>query len=446
MSIPKPLSSQLFVGLRNAGWLFFDKIFRMATGLIVGVWLARYLGPEQFGVLNYAYVFPLIMSAFVGLGINPLLVSQIPVASNHIEIDRLVLTSVALKMFAGIIAFGIILVTNYYIHSHLSQLFVLITISASGLLFQGFDAVDIYFQSIRRVQYSIIPKVIAFVLATLARLYGLTHGLGLTFFVLVMVVELATSYVTIYLLFFKQRRLPFLQWSFHKSTAYRLLRMAWPLMVAEFFIFIYMRLDQVMIKYLANSAELGKYSAALRISEAWYFVAGALTASFYPGIIILRSQNYSAYLQRYQYLLNLLVAIGISIGLAFNIAAEPISQLLYGAQYVGVGNILAIHIWTGIFVFLGVGSNNWYVVENLQTFLLWRTVAGVLINVSLNILLIPHYGALGASIATLLAQMVASYLTNGFYRRTKEVFILQTNALLFIPKWLNNRVKRTFLE
>lgn len=254
MSLLKHPSGQLLVGLRNAGWLFFDKIFRMATSLLVGVWLARYLGPEQFGVLNYVYVFPLIVSALASLGINSLLVSEIPVSPNHIETDRLVLTSVILKVSAGMMAFGLILIANYYIHNHLPQLFFLITISASGLLFQGFDAVDIYFQSIRRVQYSIIPKVSTFIIATLARLYGLTHGLGLDFFVSIMVIELAIGYLTIYLLYLQQRQLPLFRLLFHKDTAYRLLRAAWPLMVAEFFIFIYMRLDQVMIRQLSGSA------------------------------------------------------------------------------------------------------------------------------------------------------------------------------------------------
>jgi O-antigen/teichoic acid export membrane protein len=442
--LKKVPSGQLLLGLRNAGWMFFDKIFRMATSLLVGIWLARYLGPEQFGILNYVYVFPLMLSALVSLGINTLLSSEIPTAASPAETDRLVLTSIVLKVTAGLLAFGLIMVANFYFHQRTPQLLALVTISASGLLFQGFDAVDIYFQSIRKVQYSIIPKVAAFSLATGARLYGLTQGLGLSFFVSIMVVELAMGYLTIYLLYLRQRQLPALLFSFDKKTARQLLRAAWPIMLAEFFIFLYMRLDQVMIKQLAGSVELGKYSAALRISEAWYFVAAALTASFYPGIIALRPDNYTAYLQRYQHLLNLLATLGIGIGLVFGILAEPLTQLLYGTQYVGVGTILSIHIWTGVFIFLGVGSNNWYVVEHLQTFLLGRTIAGALINVLLNLVLIPSYGAVGASVATLVAQLFAAYLTNGFYERTREVFKLQTNALLFIPRFILNALSGHF--
>ncbi|RZM09968.1 MAG: flippase, partial [Pedobacter sp.] len=432
--------------LRNAGWMFFDKIFRMATSLLVGVWLARYLGPDQFGLLNYAYIFPLTLAALVSLGINTLLTSEIPTAINAEETDRLVLTSVTLKVAAGLVAFGLIMAANLYLHQQSSQLLGLVTISASALLFQGFDAVDIYFQSIRKVQYSIIPKVAAFGLATLARLYGLIHGLSLSFFVTTMVVELAVGYLAIYVLYIRQRQLPAIRFSFHGKTARRLLSAAWPLMLAEFFIFIYMRLDQIMINHLANSSELGKYSAALRISEAWYFVAAALTASFYPGIIALRSIDYGAYLRRYQLLLNLLFVIGFSIGIIFTVLAEPLTHIVYGSQYIGVGTILSIHIWTGVFIFLAVGSNNWFVVEGLQTFLLGRTIAGALVNIVLNIVLIPRYGATGASIATLIAQFIAAYLTNGFYTKTREVFQLQTNALFFIPKYVFNTFRRALFR
>lgn len=443
MSIRNHFSSQLLLSLRNVGWMFFDKIFRMGTSLLVGIWLARYLGPEQYGLLNYAYVFPLILSALVSLGINTLLISEIPLSASSEQTDRLVLTSVILRVMAGLLSFCIVLIANYYIHQNNPQLITLVAISASTLLFQGFDAVDIYFQSIRRVHYSIIPKVAAFILATFARIYGLVNGLNLGYFISITVVELAVGSLAIYAIYLSQRQVPFSRHLFDKHTANRLLRLAWPIMMAEFFIFVYMRLDQLMIKYLATTAELGKYSAALRVSEAWYFVAGAITASAYPAIIALRSSDYAAYLRHYQSLLNILAILGLAISLIFSTLAEPITHLLYGAKFIGVGLILSIHIWTGVFIFLAVGSNNWFVVENLQKLLLIRTIAGALLNVILNFFLIPAYGAVGASIATLIAQIGATYLTNGVSYRTKEVFVLQTNALFFIPRWVINFFRRT---
>ncbi|MVM38060.1 oligosaccharide flippase family protein [Spirosoma sp. HMF3257] len=427
--------------LMNVGWLFFDKLFRMATGMLVGVWLARYLGPADYGLLSYANVFPLILAPLASLGVNNILVSEIPIQDAD-AVDRLVRTTVALKLLAGLVAFGLIVTASYFIHASEPQLIVLISISSVSLIVQCFDAVDVYFQSIQKVQYSIIPKIIAFGLATLIRIYGLIAHLHLEFFIMVTALELTSSYLVIYGLFLRQHNHSIFTLLLDKAIVQRLLHLAWPLMLAEFFIFVYMRIDQIMLKYLATSDELGRYSAALRLSEVWYFVAGAITMSYYPGIIKLRSEDYKAYLSRYQTLLNRLAMIGIGLGLLFSMLGNDISTLLYGQKYEGVGPILSIHIWTGVFVFIAVGTNNWFVVENMQRFLLGRTIVGALVNAILNVFLIPRYGAIGASLATLIAQLCAAYLTNGFFSRTKEVFQLQTNALLFLPRLLINTLRR----
>lgn len=429
--------------LLNVGWLFFDKIFRMGTGMIVGVWLARYLGPTEYGLLSYVNVFPLILAPIASLGLNNILVSEIPVQDSN-TIDRLVRTSISLKMLAGIVAFLLIVIASYFIHFPDSKLVMLIAISSVSLITQCFDAIDVYFQSIQKVYYSIIPKIITFGIATAIRVYGLRAHFDIEFFVKVTALELLGSYIVIYWIYLNQNKHSFFSIVFDKDTALRLIPITLPLMLAEFFIFIYMRIDQIMLKYLASSDELGRYSAALRLSEVWYFVAGAVTMSFYPRIIKLRAHDYAGYLKQYQKLLNMLALAGIFIGLVFSVTANDIATFLYGSKYDGVGFILSIHIWTGLFVFMAVGTNNWFVVESMQRFLLGRTIVGALINVLLNFFLIPYYGAIGASIATLVSQFCVAYLTNGFYSKTKEVFSLQTNAILYLPRFVCSFFARIF--
>ncbi|SFD55771.1 flippase [Spirosoma endophyticum] len=427
--------------LVNVGWLFFDKIFRMATGMIVGIWLARYLGPSEYGLLNYVNVFPLILAPLASLGVNNILVSEIPI-QNVEAVDRLVRTTVSLKFLSGLISFFLILIACNIIHASNQQLILLISISSLGLIVQCFDAVDVYFQSIQKIHYSIIPKVISFSLTTAVRIYGLTAHYHLSFFIAISICDILISYLTIYWIYLTQHGHSIFSFLFDKAIVQRLIQLAWPLMLAEFFIFIYMRIDQLMLKYLADSHELGRYSAALRLSEVWYFVAGAITMSFYPSIIALRAHDYNGYLNRYQKLLNILAVCGITIGIVFSILANGITSMLYGPEYEGVGPILSIHIWTGLFVFIAVGTNNWFIVENMQRFLLGRTIMGAVVNAGLNLFLIPLYGAIGASVATLLAQLCAAYLTNGLYSRTKEVFELQSNALLFVPRFLISRLRQ----
>lgn len=430
----------------HISWVFLDRIFRMAAGLAVGIWLARYLGPTQYGLLSYVLVFPLMLSALASLGINTLLATEIPLSQSPADTNRLVQTAVLLKLTGGLLAFLLVNAANSWLHRTDTHLLVLITLSACMLPVQCFDAVDVYFQTVQKVWYSVLPKLGAFLLATIARLIGLNAQFGLTYFILVSLLELAVGCAVAYLVYLRHQRLPLLQIVANWSVARRLLRGAWPLMLTEFFIFAYIRLDQIMIENLAGSKELGRYSAALRLSEAWYFIAAALSTALYPSILALRLSDYAAYIRRYQSMLNGLAGLGLCIGIVVSLLAGPLTQLLYGNQYAGVDTILQIHIWTGLFVFMGVGSNNWFVTEQLQTFLMKRTLIGAIVNVLLNLLLMPTYGAVGASVATLLAYSSATYVSNGLFIRTRKIFRLQTNALLFVPRWIGHMALKRSIQ
>jgi PST family polysaccharide transporter len=94
-------------------------------------------------------------------------------------------------------------------------------------------------------------------------------------------------------------------------------------------------------------------------------------------------------------------------------------------------SILSIIAWSTVFVFVGVASGRWFLVENLQRLLLYRTVIGAIINVALNVILIPRYGAIGASLATLASQAYANLFANLMSGTTRPLFRLQIKSVLY---------------
>ena len=437
------------IGLvKNTGWIFADKIFRMATGLFVGVWIARYLGPSQFGVLNYVSVFPLIITAFAGLGLTNILFNEFIVEKNELLIKRLMITSICLKFIAGILAFILIVFASIYMHSE-PLVTILITISATSLIIQSLDVVDIYFQSQKAVQYSIIPKIIVFFIATCFRVFGLWTKADILFFVTITAIELLLSSLLSFVIYTNYAKIKLSgivsDIVVDKALIKRLLHLSWPLMLSELFLFLYARIDVLMIKQLSTNVELGNYSVTMRITDLWYFIPIAIATSVSPSIIAIRQTNYEEYLNRYGYLLNILSTISISIGLLLTVSADSVINVLYGNQYQHVGRILSISIWTGLFVFLSIGSDRWFIIENKQKFVLYRTIAGAIVNISLNFALIPRFGAFGACIATLVAQFFASYLMNGLYSKTREIFRMQTKAIFFLPIFVGKTVKQLFV-
>jgi O-antigen/teichoic acid export membrane protein len=191
-----------------------------------------------------------------------------------------------------------------------------------------------------------------------------------------------------------------------------------------------MKIDQVMIKEMLNSEAVGQYAVAAKLSEIWYFIPMAIASSLFPAIINAKKKSEDLYHARMQKLYDIMAWMAIAIAIPMTFLSDWVVELLYGTQYNLAGSVLMIHIWAGVFVFLGVASSKWFITENLQKYSFYRTLAGALINILLNYILIPIYGIYGAAIATLIAQFIASYFFNIFNKRLRYTFLLQTNAIL----------------
>jgi PST family polysaccharide transporter len=417
----------------NIGWIFFDKIFRMVVGMLVSVWIARYLGPDEFGLLNYAILFPTIFTSIAGLGLTNVLMVEL-VASNDepLHQQQLVQTSLFAKLAAGSLMYGLVCIVNYFSNYAKPELFLLINVTGLALILQSSDIIDTYFQSQTKAKLSVIVKLIAFGLASIARMYALATHQSTLFLVVINIVELVIVYVLIIVIY--QRYVAVLFNRVRNSINYplvqQLIRMSWPIMITEFFVFVYMKIDQFMIESLSTNREMGLYSAALRLSEAWYFISIAINTSFYPKIAEAWPGNKEKFYKQYQELLNILAYISIALAIVVSLFSTQLIELLFGTEYHNAGIILSVHIWAGVFVFTGVGTNNLMIIENLQKFVLIKTIIGALINILLNFWLIPAFGALGASVATLIAYGLQAYAMNMFFKPARPIFNLQSRSFI----------------
>ena len=218
---------------------------------------------------------------------------------------------------------------------------------------------------------------------------------------------------------------------FNKLTAVSLLKDSWPLIFSGMVIAVYMRIDQVMIKEMMNSEAVGQYAAAVRISEAWYFIPMVIASSLFPAIVNAKKQSEELYYARLQKLYDLMVWMAIAIALPMTFLSDWVVNLLYGSQYNQSGSVLMIHIWAGVFVFLGVAFSKYLTIENLTKKMFYRTFLGAILNIILNYFLIPKYGIKGAAVATLLSQFVANYVYDIFDKDLHKQLIMKT--MCFVP-------------
>lgn len=420
--------------LSNTGWLLADKVLRMGVGLFVGVWVARYLGPEQFGLWNFAIAFVALFGTFAALGMDSIVIREL--VKNPKRQNELLGTAFILKLVGALIALILAIIAISIIRTSELLTLWLVVLSAAGFIFQSVNVIDFYFQAKVQSRYTVYATNASFVLITLAKVMLLISSAPLIAFAWVGLGEIAlTSFFL--MVAYRVNHCNVREWCYSSSVARELLKYSWPLMLSGFAIMIYMRIDQIMIAQMLGDEQVGLFSAAVRISEVWYFIPLAIASSVFPAIIATKKQSEELYLLRLQKLFDLMAILALILAIPMTLLSDWVMVFLYGETYRDAGSVLAIHIWGGVFVFLGVASSQWFLTENLQNLAFYRTLFGAIINVCANVILIPMLGIAGAAASTLLSQSGASYFFDLFNKRTRSMFWMKTKSIL-MTHWFRN--------
>lgn len=405
----------------------FDKLFRMGLGLFVGVWVARYLGPDDFGKFNYATAFIGLFGAAAALGLNSIIVRDL--VRNPESSNETLGSAFALQVMGGLLAIPGIYWAVFALRVDDETQKTLISIMGLCLIFKASEVVKCWFDSLVMSRLTVIGENIVFLVISAAKVTLITTKAPLATFAWLFLIE-AILTASVLLFIYAKVTHNLLNWKPSLNRMTSLIKDSWPLFLSGLAVMVYMRIDQIMLGELIGSDAVGIYSAATRISEVWYFIPSAIVASVYPSIVEAKKQSETRYLEQLQQLFSLVVLLSLIVAIPATLLSSPLVRLLYGDAYAAAGIVLAIHIWTAPFVFLGVASNTWYVTENLQHLALSRTLLGALINVLINYALIPVYGEIGAAIGTLIAQAFAAYGFDSLNKKTRNLFKLKSKAFI----------------
>ena len=416
---------------KNTSWLFAEKILRMVVGLLVGIWVARYLGPDKFGLLSFAHSFVGLFTIFATLGLDEVVVREL--VKDESRRDSLVGTTFWLKLFG---AFLVLLVLAFAINftSNDVDTHILVFIIASATIFQSFNIVDFYFQSKILSKFVAYANFISLFISTIVKIaLILSHASLLAFAWVVLFDSFVLACGFIYF-FLKHSTFRIKYLIFHKSTAIDLLKDSWPLIFSGGVLMIQARIDQVMIKEMLGSLEVGYYSVAMRLIEAVAFIPMLLKSSLYPSIQSAKIQSKALYQDRLLnfYRLNFLFFLVLAIPIF--IFAEPIIVLLFGIEYQPAGVLLALLSIRLFFANMGVARGTYIVTENLMKFSMLTMILGTIVNIYLNYVLIPNYGARGAIVATIVSFFTTIFLVDIFYSKTRHNVILQVKSIITFYK------------
>lgn len=405
--------------IRNSGWLLFERAVKLLLGLFIGIWVARYLGPEKFGMLNYAQSFVGLFSVIATLGLDGIVIKEL--IKNRNKSEEILGTSFVLKILGSIGVFFCIYIAIHFT-SNTSYINRVIFIIASTTIFQAFNIIDFFFSSKVLSRYVVLSNIISITISSIIKLILVLNHASLICFVYTIVLESVLLSCGLIFFFIKKSYVNIKKFSFNKKLAFDLLNESWPLILAGITSLINMRIDQVMIGNMTNFNEVGNYSAAVKLSEIWFLIPGVIGPSIYPIIISSKDKKNKKYEKNVIKTIVCMAIFAVPFASIVSLLSGQIISLVYGKHYLNAASFLAIHIWSGVpYLTLFVYSQVAMIEKKTKT-VLYTSVYAVVANISLNYFFIPHYGGVGAASVTAFVAWTSTLFN--FFLIEKRVRIL----------------------
>ncbi len=417
--------------LENIAWLFFDKVLKIGGGLYISIWVARYLGATNFGILNYSIAFISFFILFSNLGLDQILVRDL--VKKEKLTNYLLGTAFFLKLFGSIFSIFSIFGVLFFIELEFTIKLIIFILSFE-FIFQTFNVISLFYQAKVLSKYVVIAQNGAFLISSLVKVYLITNEYDVAYFAVANVIYML--FVAVFLIIIYTRtKLKIKNWKFSKKIAISLLKQSWPLAISVLLITIHLKVDQLMIEDMLSIKDVGVYSVAVKLAEFWYFVPSILISTFMPYFTKIRTSDLDLYYYRLSQLYSLMFWMGIFIGIVVFYFGENIILFLFGEEYILAYTALYINIWAGIFVAQSYVRSIWMVNENLYIYRMIINIFAIIINISANLILIPIYGISGAAMATLLSLFLSiwifplffSLLRGSTYAMVKSIFLIYNN-------------------
>lgn len=430
--LPKALQARLqgrtdlLAILQNSGWLLLDKMLRLALGLLVGAWVARYLGPGQYGELAYVLAYVAFFQAAATLGLDGIIVRDI--AQNKDHASTVLGTAFALRLGVGVICWLAAIASMAWLNGLHDRSLVLTALAGGTLVFQAADTVDLWFQSQSQSRRTVLAKLVAYLISSGVKVALILNGAPLVAFAAVMVLDGLTAAIGLAVAY---KRLPCnKRWSRAAGTARQLLTESWPFILGGISIMVYMRIDQIMIKEMLGARELGIYAAVLPLATLWQFIPMMLSASLAPFVARKKAESEAAYWQALQRIFKAYAVLGWLVCIPTVVLANWVVGILYGEQYQQGAMVLSIYVFTNLAINMGVAQGLWLLNERKAIISLYKTLVGAVVAILGNWLVIPYFGIAGVSCIAVLAMTSAAIFSNIFF--SKRIFMMQIASLFFL--------------
>lgn len=409
----------------NFGWLLFDRFGRMAISFIVGTWMVRYLGPGDYGVLNYGLSVTIILGVVPTLGID--LIVRRELVQRPEDTDAILGTTFRLKLVAGVATYLLTVAGACWLEGdHLAR-FVII-VSGTTLVQHALFTFDNYFHAHLQARNSALAQNIAFALSSAGRVILILRHAPLEAFAWMLLLELPINSALL-VWFYRRGGGHFCNWRWSSSLAQRLLAEGWPLAMGAIATMLFARADQVLLTKLRDTTEVGRYAAAQRLFDLFQFLPAALATSLAPALLRARETGPGSYDWVARRFFNRIAQMAWAVALPGMLGASFIVPWLYGEEYRSSSAMLTLLLAALPAMALSLARQQYLINERNTRIQLVMAVSGLSVSLILNWILIPHYGGMGSALAATISHWITGVLLSFAWPLTRPVGQWQLRAL-----------------
>lgn len=400
--------------VNNAKWMVGEQLIQMIISFVISMITARYLGPSNYGIINYCAAYVAFFTSICSLGLEGVLVNEL--VTKPEKEGEFVGTALAMRVLSSLFSIISISIILLIVDKGNTTVMTVGFLQSLVLLFKAFEVLDFWFQSKLQSKYVAIVKIISYILVAVYKVYILATKKPVQWFAFS--TSLDFLIIAVLLVFvYKGKKGPKIKVKF--SLAKYLLKNSYHFIISGLFVTVYMQIDRILIQKFLGDAQVGYYSIATNIFSYWTLVTTAIINAARPSIMVKRKDNYNEYIKRLKQLYAVLIWLSFAAAIFFTVFGNFVIPLLYGAEYKASVPLTAITMWYSAFSVLGTARGIWLVCESKASYVKYFMLMGAVTSITLNLILIPRLGAVGAAITSFITQLVTSVIAPLFFKETR---------------------------
>lgn len=423
--------------LKNATWIIVCKIIQSALGLMIGMFTARYLGPSNYGIVNYAASIVAFLTPIMQLGFRNTLVQEIvnkPEKEGTIVGTSLVLSFASslccvlgVGLFVGIVNYGE------------NEIIIVCLLYSLSLIFQAFEMIQYWYQAKLLSKYISVVSIVAYLTVSIYKIFLLVSGKSIYWFAVSQALDFFVISVLLVVIY---RRIGKQKLSFSFDVGKKMLSVSKHYILSAVMVATFNHIGSIVLKLFMDETAVGFFSASANCVNITGFIFNAIIDSARPSILAVREQNINAYKSRLVKLYSIIIAGTIIQSVIISLFSNIIINALYGTEYLPSAQLLRVMCWMAVFSYLGTIRNIWILGEGKQKCLWIVNLLGAIFNILINIILITAMGAVGAAISAVATQVFTNVVLSFLIPSIRESSQLMLKGVN--PKYVFLLLKKIF--